>query len=445
MMVGLSPKMSEKMSDNVSADEFWGVLGPSKLPLERRVRTLGLGALVRRFNDEAVPGLGGVWFAKQYYLALLGVRVAELANQEGFLVRKIEVANAIEALACRFGLEQTGFKPDPGGRLLGMEKLQQYRDRKLFKEVRRAGFYVTQPMRMATVSSLPALGLVEPGASRFNAFQVSEVGLRFLELVNEGIFAQGKRWRRDLADALKCWVMGTGERLPWRVLSPIEALPAQGLQFLTKRLREGSPERLAAMNWVEDLRMKGVLNISIERKPSFFGSQHWKWVEAGTAFFLAQGAAIHLLEQIEAQMSFGKPMKIRDFDLTQLASAKRDLRAKARTALERCGELNLDFSFLHECCTRSDSELICNLVKRDDRVLVLRDDEVIPGGAFLGKEAFRDELLDGQNGSSGSSESVTWPEGLSFRFKNLFYLNADLKGELLKFRVDPGVQNGLLQ
>ena len=41
--------------------EIWGLLGPESLPSARRVRTLGLAAAVRRFNERAVPGIGGVW------------------------------------------------------------------------------------------------------------------------------------------------------------------------------------------------------------------------------------------------------------------------------------------------------------------------------------------------------------------------------------------------
>ena len=83
----------------------WGLLGPEFLPNARRTRTLGLGASVRRFNDLAVPGLGGVWYGKQLLLATLGVAVAEAARSQGVKVQNIEVANAIEALACWLALK----------------------------------------------------------------------------------------------------------------------------------------------------------------------------------------------------------------------------------------------------------------------------------------------------------------------------------------------------
>ena len=56
---------------------FWGLLGPERLGGLRRTRALGIGSAVRKFDQLAVPGVGGVWFAKQLFLATLGIAVAE--------------------------------------------------------------------------------------------------------------------------------------------------------------------------------------------------------------------------------------------------------------------------------------------------------------------------------------------------------------------------------
>ena len=156
----------------------WGLLGPEFLPNTRRNRTLGLGASVRRFNDLAVPGLGGVWYGKQLLLATLGVAVAEAARSQGVKVQNIEVANAIEALACWLAFKSNGSSSD--SRLRGNTKLQG-KDNFSFRRVRQRNFYVTQPMRMATVQALPALGFVESDSARFNAFCCAEGGSNFIE------------------------------------------------------------------------------------------------------------------------------------------------------------------------------------------------------------------------------------------------------------------------
>ncbi len=84
---------------------IWGLLGPEHIAIERRTRTLNLGACVRAFNDLAVPGFGGVWFGKQLFLATLGIAIAEHVRQSGKRVTNIEVANAVEALGCWLALD----------------------------------------------------------------------------------------------------------------------------------------------------------------------------------------------------------------------------------------------------------------------------------------------------------------------------------------------------
>ena len=66
----------------------WGILGGESLPNTRRTRTLGLSGAVRDFNERAVPGLGGVWYAKQILLATLGVAVAEEAHKQNPKIKK---------------------------------------------------------------------------------------------------------------------------------------------------------------------------------------------------------------------------------------------------------------------------------------------------------------------------------------------------------------------
>lgn len=77
---------------------------------------------MRRFNNLAVPGLGGVWFGKQIFLDLLGVAVAEYARTQGTSIQNIQVANAVEALACWLVYRSNGWRQDL--RLRGYTKLK---------------------------------------------------------------------------------------------------------------------------------------------------------------------------------------------------------------------------------------------------------------------------------------------------------------------------------
>jgi hypothetical protein len=85
----------------------WGLLGPLHVVGERRPRTLGLASVVRRFNDLAVPGMGGIWFAKPLLLSLLGISIATRTSRPN-----IEVANAVEALACWLAFKGNGWVRD---------------------------------------------------------------------------------------------------------------------------------------------------------------------------------------------------------------------------------------------------------------------------------------------------------------------------------------------
>jgi hypothetical protein len=72
------------------------------------------------------------------------------------------------------------------------------------------------------------------------------------------------------------------------------------------------------------------------------------------------------------------------------------------------------------------------LVKRDGRVLRLRGDDVLPGPAYQGREQREPNLARNEADAEAAAPetSIDWPAGLSFRVRNLFLLNADLRGDL---------------
>jgi len=215
----------------------WGLLGPEMLASERRTRTLGLGATVRSYNDLAVPGLGGVWFGKQLLLATLGIAIAERVRNSGKRVQNIEVTNAVEALACWLALDSTGWKRDP--RLRGALKLSGRKDLS-FATVCKRSFYVTQPMRQATVQPLRALGLVESNGERFNAFRCTNHGEAFIDAA----WAAFKPHKRSVLDHLVMWARSIHDDAKnsselRRALSPLEPMSESAREFL-KAFRPGA-------------------------------------------------------------------------------------------------------------------------------------------------------------------------------------------------------------
>ena len=264
---GLSPSGGASV-----LQEAWGLLGGERLGNARRVRTLGLGAAVREFNERAVPGLGGVWFGKQVLLATLGIVVAERARHAGARVGNIEVANAIEALACFLAFQGNAWAQDP--RLRGVQKLQARGGDLAFAKVKQRNFYVTQPMRMSTVQALPSLGFAASDGVRFNGFASTELGRAFVACACEGF----RPSNRDLVDHLVKWVAAGQARVPvesWQLtlaLNPATPLPEAASRVLAEGLNRDdamqSRRRSQVLAWVELLRQRVPKRLGWAQRPA---------------------------------------------------------------------------------------------------------------------------------------------------------------------------------
>jgi hypothetical protein len=285
------------------AEMSWGLLGPGLAVGERRSRTLDLGAVVRRFNELAVPGTGGVWFGKQLLLAATGIHVAGLARAAGTPVSNVDCANAVEALGCWLGLHQRGWEQDR--RLRGRGKLP--REHGLdFRSVRKKSFYVVQPMRMATVLAMQPLGLAHASSRRFNAFELTEEGQAFIDAAFEG-FAP---YKRGVADHLALWARGQEDRVTTPqlhdALSPCTPLSGKARALLKDRLLRGSSgepathpqRRRAAMDWVEAMRTQPAA-MHWKTRPAQISETHWADMRAGAFLFATRDSAIELLDTLE--------------------------------------------------------------------------------------------------------------------------------------------------
>lgn len=434
----LSTLLSTHRSEALLVTTSWGLLGPETLASERRTRTLGLGAAVRLFNDRAVPGLGGVWFGKQLFLAVLGVAVAERVRASGGRVRNIEVTNAIEALACWLALDANGWKRDP--RLRGATKMHGKTDLS-FAAVRGPKFYVTTPMRQATVQPVRALGFVEGRGERFNAFGCTSIGDAFIIEACDDY----RPYKRSVTDHLVSWVQGESGKVKSpelrSALSPVEPLSLGAREYLRERIIQGTgnaSRRRQALAWVEQLRQEPVQHVSWETRPELLEVEHWRDLHAGALFFAARDSAIVLLDRIEGhvanqaelKMSLDAPLPGTVIDAIQL------LRAGARTFLDNKHDPSPDASatsFCRECTEDSEVRLIEKLLAREGRVLRQREREIVPGVAFRGRPV--DQPESGRSPEEVGAEAEvssepTLPGYVSTRVRNLFLLNVDLRNEL---------------
>jgi hypothetical protein len=419
----------------------WGVLGPDILSSTRRTRTLGLGSVVRSFNDLAVPGTGGVWFGKQLVLALLGIDLAAEARTRGHKVSNIQVANAIEALGCWSAL-QNSEAADP--RVRGRRKLQGRVDVS-FRSLIRPNAYVTQPMRMATGQCLLALGLVHSSKERFNAYQCTDDALRLLNVAFDR-FAPN---RRTVRDNMLRWIEGDAACV--KTTESRNALASNGL--LNKGAREIVKERLVASDlsgrrkgllvWLDTLsHPNGGLSTVVrwDTRPERIDESHWRDLKVGSEFFIARNNAISLLDRMEETIG-GLSERMLD-----VASQLPRTIEVAIEALQRSADLFLSSSFdpspdgeasvfCAQCSgAATNASVISSLVERDDRVLRLRGTQVVPGPAFVGRATAA--VVDNADEAASeekvevSGASIEWPDGISFRLPNLLLLNADLRGDL---------------
>ena len=396
----------------------------------RRTRTLGLGASVRSFNELAVPGLGGVWFGKQILLALIGVQVA---SQVG--AHKIEVANAIEALACWLAFKNRNWTPDP--RLRGNRKLP--RTDISFTMARKRGFYVSQPMRMATVQALPALGLVDSQGTRFNNFTCTPSGMELVKAATE----QFRPYNRSLLDHLVLWVRGEDGHIEndllRRALSPVEPLPKMAAAILTDRLMRGgsqeSPDatnrRRDALQWIQSRHADRDIPVSWHSQPVEIRSkEHWNDLHSGALLFEARGAAFSVLEALELRMPAERKLTLNGHLATSLEQPLDHLRRTADAFLKLQHTDALARAFCRECRDDDPLTILRSLVKRDDRVLRLQGTQICTGPAFRGGDGDSKTESEADPDAETAPSAFGFPENISQRISNLYWLNLDLQGEL---------------
>lgn len=422
----------------------WGLLGPEQLAGSRRTRTLGLGAAVRKFNQLAVPGVGGVWFAKQIFLATLGVRIADRLRPISANVKAIEIANAIEALACWCAFSSNGWASD--SRLRGRQKLAG-KDDLTFARLCQSRFYITQPMRMATVEALVDLGFVEPGSQRFNSFRCTQAGMALVDAATAEYRPYNATVENYLFGRAKDDASISNTHALREALSPLIILPADARTLVRDKLCEGAglnPEaarRKNALGWVRSLDVKKPAGW--EAKPTILDANHWDDLRLGARFFTARDAAIDVLNAIEVQMASLAAPKLTPDTAYKLSPVQTRLEA-VREAAQRFLDENKDptegrmaTAFCRECIEEDSAAIIQNLVKRDDRVLRLVGNDVLPGGAFSRQPQAETPDEEGEGPGSDNAGRVPVPAGISGRVRNLYLLDLDLQGRLGEFLNPP--------
>jgi hypothetical protein len=402
---------------------------------------------VRKFNQLAVPGLGGVWFAKQIFLATLGVRVADRLRSVSANVKAIEIANAVEALACWCAFHSNGWTSD--ARLRGSQKLAG-KDALTFSRLRQPRFYVTQPMRMATVEALVDLGFVQPGSQRFNSFRCTEAGINLVEAAT----VEYRPYNATVEDYLLGRAMDDASISDTHALrgalSPLVVLRPDARALIRDKLCEGAgrnssaARRKNALAWVRSIDAKK--HAGWGAKPSVLEANHWDDLRLGARFFTARDAAIDVLNAIEAQMAPLAAPKLTADDAYKLSPVQTRLEL-LREAAQRFLDEDKDptegrmaMGFCRECVEADPAATVRNLVKRDDWVLRLVDNDVLPGAAFSRQPQAETPDEEGEGPGADNAGRVPVPADISGRIRNLYFLDLDLQGRLGEFLNPPAAE-----
>lgn len=393
----------------------WGILAPDTVVSQRRQQNLGLAAAVRHFNDRAVPGIGGMWFPMPILWSVLAISIAEELGAPA-----LPVGNAVEA---RVMLEVIAGPQDR--RVRGARKMQGLKDSS-FHNLRRRGTYVVQPIRMAMVQPLVALGFVQ--GSRYGAFRMHGAGRELLELnaMKEprrllGAWAHGKQ-PQGLKEALT-------------VLSPVGTVPEAVRKLIRARLLDGKDPG--------SIRRRALANLGTGPSSAQLGQEtalaglapdHWSDLRAGAAFMDLRDAALNVLDHLEQHLlklrDDNRPVRLSEAEATEVASGSlkhlRDL-GRAKGVLVDQGNEETSHRFIAEIRNLSDQRLIRRLSERDSTVICQRE-----GDIFLGPAA--GELRGGtetQDENRPSQDDAFAPQ--LFRLHNLHCLVTELSG-----KVNPG-------
>lgn len=347
----------------------WGMLAPDMVISTRRQQNLGLATAVRYFNDQAVPGLGGMWFPMPIIWSVLAVSIAEELGRPA-----LPVGNAVEALMMKHA------KDGPTDRRVrGARKMQGLTDWS-FRNLTRRGTYVVQPIRMAMVQPLVALGFVY--GSRYGAFRIHSAGKRMLEL------PEIAKCRTLLAR----WAHGSDPRDLSKVisaLSPTAQIPNDVRKLVHKQLLEGNDAastRRRNLVAIGPGPSRAQLNI-LEPMP---GIQHDHWTDlcAGAAFIDLRDKALAVLDALEMRLLELQDNNdaVRLSPKEGLAAAKDqidELRQFASMADKRIKAAAEPFSlaFLGEILSSTPKMLLQRLAERDGSVITWRDEHLCLGPA----------------------------------------------------------------
>lgn len=424
---------------------IWGTLTPEEVrPLRRRL-TLGLGRSVLLYNDAVAPGLGGLWFIRQAGLSLLGIQIAQDCAAAG---TNIEVANAIEALACLIGYRNRGWQRGDL-RLRGPRKLSRQSGGDWdwpYSALREHGAYVSQPMRMSCVDALPAFGLVDARGARFNSFSINTRGRQLTKALFAGHFS--------LPNALDGWVCARKIKFKPDLraqLDPTSAVGENARKLMAEAiiLSDKTGRLQDAMTWLRGIDANGGFgtnpHIHWHQKPDQLTPEHWQDLRAGAAMMQAREAGIKVIAAVETHLVDSRRLDLAKALPRGIAAALTGWREKSQHFLDLDGHgPEVAAAEAQAFCREAlapDEVAISLLVGRENHMLRSTGRLVEPTPAWRAETAMRindavETPPDSEDAVSDAplrAERDVLPPFISVRMVHLRRLTLDLDGRLGDF------------
>lgn len=407
----------------------WGTAARGDAGDTRRTRGLGLGAAVRRYNDLAVPGIGGLWFAKPLVWSMIGLSLGGKAGT------RAEIANATEVVAMFHAL-----LTNDGGRnarINGSTKLGRHGGKfPRFADARRRSFYVTVPFRQGMVQPLRALGLARSEIQRFNAFEPTKEGAEFLSAA----LAPFRPYNRDVLDVVREWTAGGRVELVrspkvGEALTPLTGLPRAAAELLRESLFGAldSRARRRVRDWLRVVAQSGEA-VSWSEKPESFDAEHWQDMRDGARFFLMRDAALLTLDAVEAKLrATGRSEVGLPEALSAAEKAVHQLRAAAMEFLSggRDERAPGALGFAREVSQADDGAVLMFLADRDGRGVRATSSGLAAGSAFNphGPSGADDDGVEAPDDEAAppAAASLRLPPGSSGRLRALHSLDGDVE------------------
>ncbi|WP_143100299.1 hypothetical protein [Variovorax sp. 770b2] len=178
----------------------------------------------------------------------------------------------------------------------------------------------------------------------------------------------------------------------------------------------------------------------MDRPPEVQDDAHWQDLEAGARLWQARDSALQLLDALEARIAHASSERMTLADAVPAVREELEALHIAADAFLRMQHKDAEANeFCRACATADPAAVLRSLAERDGRVVALVGNVLRPGAAFRRGPApptLHDLDAEDAVGEVGEEAGVhlageiDWPEGLSFRMRNLYLLKLELQGEL---------------